>query len=273
MRDIQNFRKMLETIREAHHVKVLEHGYRTRYVKCDPTTGKITMSLDGITDRLKKAFYPHENGRYTRKKRGQLGGGSSTKAGTHAHQWVRHLVNCPSKAACTCPRKEKMGIQPNIFAKRFLTDVKNLGYHPMEAEVPVWSVEKKLMTQVDVILRTPRGTLAAIEIKTGYGGDLEDAASRGSNRFLGGPFGKEVPKALNHVKHRHFLQAILGGYLFNHSYKAKEWVVDETWVVYLNDLHRPDSKLPNKTLTSWYPAHEVSWLQSRPHVKAIYEAI
>lgn len=269
--EVAAFRACMRKRMEKARIKAIETGARTRFVHYHRETGKIIHSLDGLTRRLRERFYPHEPERMSRKRRRALGliGGGGAKEGTKTHQWVRHLINCTQE--CSCPHKPKG--TPTLHARSFLADARKLGYTPLHAELPVWSLKKNLMTLLDVVLRTPDGRVAVVELKTGFNGSIDGADKATKNRYLHGPaFPKGNDASLNTFRHKHYLQALAGAFLYNLAHDTtKTGEASEAWVVYLNDVHRKDAHKAEKTQTSWYAAHQSDWVRNGSQIKTIFD--
>lgn len=264
--DRKVFAQLTQRRQAAARIKVID-GKRPRFCEFHPITGKIIRHLKGITERMKAQFYP--NSKHIR--RACSLGSKGAKEGTRVHLWVRHLVNCKG-TACTCPSKPK-GECP-VYAKRFTQDVQRLGYEVVGSEVPVWIKATGTMTLVDVVLKTPKGTLAVVELKTGYTGAIDAHPARGVNKYMRAPFGPTVAGSQNSARNQHSVQAVVGAYLFNNSYHGSGLPeTDEAWVVYLNDVQRPEAYRASETLTSWFPAHKIAWARNPVLVKEIVRAL
>lgn len=228
----------------------------TRFWLTDKESGR-KQYVGGLTDRLKRCFWPRHS--FSRRRGRKLGlkGGSSAKWGTHVHAHVQHAINC-ADGECTCEKKPGGACPPLV--RCLLSDLKTLHMTPIASECLVWSKDAGVMTPLDVLVRTESGTLAALELKTGNSGPI-DGVALADNKFMSAPFNRKMlALAHNTVRHRHYMQALVGAYLFNMAYHARtKHTCTEAWVVYLNDVHRPDSHKTNQTKLSWYAAHDVAW--------------
>lgn len=260
------FTRIVTNRQRRTHIKVID-GKRPRFCELNAENNKIVRYLKGITTPMKTQFYP--NCKHIR--RACSIGSKGAKEGTRVHLWVRHLVNCTG-GSCTCA--SKLTGECPLYARRFVQDVERLGYEVLGSEVAAWIKSTGTMTLIDVMLKTPRGTLAVVELKTGYTGSIDAHPSRGVNQYMRAPFGATVPGSQNSALNHHNVQAVVGAYLFNNAYSGSGLPeTDEAWVVYLNDIQRPDSYRASDTLTSWYPAHKMPWAQDPLLVKKIVHTI
>lgn len=272
--DPNRFRELLSNHQKHAHVKVHDHGHAVRVVAYDQN-GKISGTMQGLTGRLRDCFFPNDPKRFSRYRKKALGliGGSSTRDGTMVHAWIRHRINCSSKRTCNCPRRPKG--EPPVYVQRFFTDLQTLGFVPLQAEVPVWDKKKNLMTLIDVIVKTPKNTLAVLEIKTGFNGSIDMATRTPKARYLcSKAFSAKIPANLNTFRHKHFLQVLIGAMLFNGCYKRATGIsAEEAWVVYLNNTIKEGAYRPQETTTSWIPAHMVEWTSSPLKMAEIFMSV
>jgi len=266
-----SLREQLEAVLAASSVRVKEEG-RTQFFQVDEQ-GRRRRYLKGITKRLHDVFYPRQTfGGYKKRRRLKLGGGSSAKKGTRVHAGVRHAVNC-RKRACSCPGDSK---RDSTFTPSLEADFRALGLTSILAECPAWSEEVNVMTLCDVVAETADGGLALIELKTGYSGSI-DETDASDNRYLSKPFRGSKYRVENSVRQRHYLQANMSAYLFNKSYyrkiksRGRSVGITEAWVVYLGTVQHPKCVQKDRTVNSWFAAHDAPWAQDKAFVKQVHD--